>query len=180
MGKFHPEITADLREFIEAQHMFFTASAATTGRVNVSPKGMDTFRVLDERTVAYLDLTGSGNETAAHLIADGRLTIMFCAFTGKPVILRLFGSGEVVQLDSDEGRELQERFPLMPGERHFIVLRVDSVQTSCGFGVPLFEFQEHRPLLTDWAAKMGEEKIKEYRRTKNSVSIDGLPTGLRD
>ena len=180
MGKFHPEITLELREFIAEQQMFFTASAATTGRVNVSPKGIDTFRVLDENTVAYLDLTGSGNETAAHLLADGRMTIMFCAFAGAPNIVRLFGQGEVVQLDTPRGRELHEDFPILPGERHFIVLHVESVQTSCGFSVPLYEFQEQRSLLIDWAHKQGEAKLKEYRHNKNSVSIDGLPTGLPD
>ena len=180
MGKFHAEITPKLREFIAEQQMFFTASAAPTGRVNVSPKGIDTFRVLDEKTVAYLDLTGSGNETAAHLLADGRMTIMFCAFAGAPNILRLFGWGELVPLETPRGRELHQEFADLPGERHFIVLHVESVKTSCGFSVPLYEFQEQRSLLIDWADKQGEEKLKEYRRNKNSVSMDGLPTGLPD
>ena len=180
MGKFHSEITPALQEFIAEQQMFFTASAAPTGRVNVSPKGIDTFRVLDPSTVAYLDLTGSGNETAAHLLADGRMTILFCAFVGAPNILRLFGRGELVQLDSARGRELHELFPVLPGERHFIVLHIESVQTSCGFSVPLYEFREQRSLLVDWAHKQGEAKLKEYRRNKNAVSIDGLPTGLPD
>lgn len=180
MSKFHSEINPALQEFIAGQQMFFTASAAPTGRVNVSPKGIDTFRVLDENTVAYLDLTGSGNETAAHLLADGRMTIMFCAFAGSPTILRLYGTGERVQLDSPRGRELHELFPVMPGERHIIVIHVESVQTSCGFAVPLYEFKDQRDLLINWADRQGEEKIKEYRRNKNSVSIDGLPTGLPD
>jgi Pyridoxamine 5'-phosphate oxidase len=180
MGKFYTEITPDLKQFISEQQIFFTATAAATGRINVSPKGIDTLRQLDERTVAYLDLTGSGNETAALLAADGRMTIMFCAFAGKPWILRLYGEGEVVQLDSDRGRELHPSFGSIPGERHIIVLHVESAQTSCGMAVPLYEFRDHRDLLIDWAAKKGDEGMKEYRRNKNTVSIDGLPTGLRD
>ena len=180
MGKFHTEITPELREFIAGQQMFFTASATATGRVNVSPKGMDSFRCLDERTVAYLDLTGSGNETAAHLRTDGRMTILFCAFTGKPMILRLYGHGVVVPLECSRGRELHSLFPSTPGERHIIVLNVESVQTSCGFAVPLFEFKEQRDVLVNWAVKQGEEGLKEYRLRKNTTSIDGLPTGLTD
>ena len=180
MSKFYTEITPELKEFIAEQQMFFTATAAATGRINLSPKGIDTFRYLDERTVAYLDLTGSGNETAALLKADGRMTIMLCSFAGKPWILRLYGHGEVVQLDSDRGRELHSLFGSIPGERHIIELHVESAQTSCGMAVPLYEYQEQRDLLIDWAAKRGPEAMKEYRRQKNVTSIDGLPTGLRD
>jgi hypothetical protein len=180
MGKFYTEITPELKEFIAQQQMFFTATAAPTGRINLSPKGIDTLRLLDEQTVAYLDLTGSGNETAALLAADGRMTIMFCAFAGKPWILRLYGKGEVVQFDSERGRELHPLFGSVPGERHIIVLHVESAQTSCGMAVPLYEYKEQRDLLIDWAAKKGPEGMKEYRRTKNAVSIDGLPTGLQD
>ena len=180
MSKFYTEITPELKEFIAEQQMFFTATAAATGRINLSPKGIDTFRYLDERTVVYLDLTGSGNETAALLKADGRMTIMFCSFAGKPWILRLYGHGEVVQLDSERGRELHPLFGSVPGERHIIELHVASAQTSCGMAVPLYEYQEQRGLLIDWAAKRGPEAMKEYRRQKNVTSIDGLPTGLRD
>jgi Pyridoxamine 5'-phosphate oxidase len=180
MGKFYTEITPELKQFIAEQQMFFTATAAATGRINISPKGIDTLRQLDEHTVAYLDLTGSGNETAALLAADGRMTIMFCAFAGKPWILRLYGSGELVQLDSDRGRELHRLFGSIPGERHIIVLHVESAQTSCGMAVPQYEFKAHRDLLIDWAAKKGNEGMKEYRRDKNAISIDGLPTGLSD
>ena len=180
MSKFYTEITPELKEFIAEQQMFFTATAAATGRINLSPKGIDTFRYLDERTVAYLDLTGSGNETAALLKADGRMTIMFCSFAGKPWILRLYGHGEVVQLDSERGRELHPLFGSVPGERHIIELHVESAQTSCGMAVPLYEYQEQRDLLIDWAAKRGPEAMKEYRRQKNVTSIDRLPTGLRD
>ncbi|HEX3600892.1 MAG TPA: pyridoxamine 5'-phosphate oxidase family protein [Lacipirellulaceae bacterium] len=180
MGKLYTQITPELHAFIGEQQMFFTATAAATGRINLSPKGIDTLRCLDDHTVAYLDLTGSGNETAALLGADGRMTIMFCAFAGKPWILRLYGTGEVVQLDSDRGRELHPLFGSIPGERHIVVLRVESAQTSCGMAVPLFEFREQRELLIDWAAKQGDEGMRDYRRRKNVTSIDGLPTGLRD
>jgi len=180
MGKFYTEITPELKDFIAEQQMFFTATAAATGRINLSPKGIDSLRQLDEHTVAYLDLTGSGNETAALLAADGRMTIMFCAFVGKPWILRLYGKGEVVQLDSEGGRELHPLFGSIPGERHIVVLHVESAQTSCGMAVPLYDYREQRDLLIDWAAKRGLEGMKEYRRLKNSVSIDGLPTGLQD
>lgn len=178
MGKFHPAITPALREFIESQRMFFVASASAGRRVNVSPKGIDSLRVLDERTVAYLDLTGSGNETAAHLRAGGRLTLMFCAFEGDPCVLKLFGQGEIVPLDSARGQELAAHFPSLPGARHIVLQDVSSVQTQCGFAVPLYEFQSHRQLLLDWAQKQGTEGLQTYRRIKNSVSIDGLPTGL--
>src|SRR4051812_10411088 len=114
MGRFYTEITTELQEFIAKQHMFFTATAASTGRINLSPKGIDTFRVLDAHTACYLDLTGSGNETAAMLAADGRITIMFCSFEGKPWILRLYGTGEVVPLNSERGRELHELIGSVP------------------------------------------------------------------
>jgi hypothetical protein len=180
MGKFYTEITPELQQFIAQQQIFFTATAAAEGRINLSPKGIDTFRVLDEHTACYLDLTGSGNETAALLAADGRITIMFCSFAGKPWILRLYGTGEVVSLDSDRGRELHELIGPVPGERHIILMRVDSAQTSCGMAVPLYEFQQQREELISWATKKGIDGVKAYRREKNVVSIDGLPTGLRN
>jgi hypothetical protein len=180
MGKFYTEITPELKDFIAAQQMFFTATAAATGRINVSPKGIDTFRYLGEHTVAYLDLTGSGNETAALLAADGRITIMFCSFAGKPWILRLYGTGEVVQFASDRGRELHAMFGSIPGERHIVVANIESAQTSCGMGVPYYDFQQQRDELIHWAAKKGEDGMKVYRRQKNATSVDGLPTGLQD
>ncbi|HEX4414200.1 MAG TPA: pyridoxamine 5'-phosphate oxidase family protein [Lacipirellulaceae bacterium] len=180
MGKLYTEITPELQAFIAQQQMFFTATAAPASRINLSPKGIDTFRCLDEHTVCYLDLTGSGNETAAHLAADGRITIMFCAFAGKPWILRLYGRGEIIQLDTPLGRELHAHFGEIPGERHIILATIDSAQTSCGMAVPRYEFQQQREELIQWARKKGDEGLKDYRREKNVVSIDGLPTGLRD
>jgi Pyridoxamine 5'-phosphate oxidase len=180
MGKFYTEITPELKEFIAEQQMFFVATAAAAGRINLSSKGVDTLRQLDAHAVAYLDLTGSGNETAAHIAADGRLTMMFCSFAGKAWILRLYGKGEVVPLDSDRGRELHRLFGSVPGERQIIVLHVESAQTSCGMAVPLYEYRQQRNELIAWAEKKGMEGLKEYRRNKNAVSIDGLPTGLAE
>jgi hypothetical protein len=180
MGKFFTEITSELQQFIAEQQMFFTATAAATGRINLSPKGIDTFRLLDNNTVAYLDLTGSGNETAALLAADGRITIMFCSVAGKPWILRLYGTGEAVPLESDRGRELHPLFGSIPGERQIILMKVDSAQTSCGMAVPLYDFREQRSDLINWATKQGVDGMQDYRRRKNVTSIDGLPTGLID
>jgi hypothetical protein len=157
MGKFYNQITPELKAFIAEQEMFFTATAAATGRINLSPKGINTFRYLDDHSVAYLDLTGSGNETAALLAADGRITIMFCSFAGKPWILRLYGTGEVVPLESARGQALRPLFGSFPGERHIIFVKVDSAQTSCGMGVPLYKFDQQRDDLIGWATKLGEE-----------------------
>ena len=169
------------RGFIQQQRVFFTGSAAAEGRVNVSPKGLDTLRVLDATKVAYLDLTGSGNETAAHLRDDGRLTLMFCAFEGSPMILRLYGKGRILSRGSPEyasvlATEFAGTEP--PGARQMVVLDVDLVLTSCGFGVPQLRFVGERPALTQWAEKRGETGLEAYRREKNMRSIDGLPTGL--
>lgn len=174
MASFKDALTPELTRFIQRQPIFFTASAHATGRVNLSPKGMDTFRVFDERTVGYLDFIGSGNETAAHLRHDGRLTIMFCSFEEKPLILRLYGKGEAIALDSPRGKLLRAAFASQPGERQIILLTIDSLQTSCGFGVPRMELVEARPTLIEWAQKKGAEGLAEYRSKKNAVSIDGL------
>jgi hypothetical protein len=181
MAKQFPHLDASHREFIARQRIFFAASAAPNARVNVSPRGTDAFAVIDERTVAYLDRTGSGAETAAHLKADGRLTIMFCAFDGPPNILRLYGRGESLRRGSPAYSELLQSLfggaePL--GARQIVRLHVDRVQTSCGYGVPLFEYRGERPSLDNWARSRGEDGLEAYRREKNSFSIDGLPTGL--
>lgn len=180
MAKVHENITPELAEFIAAQPVFFVASAplSAEGHVNVSPKGLDCLRVLGPDRVAYLDLTGSGNETAAHLTENGRLTLMFCAFAGRPQILRLYGRGTVALPGSAPWDELRPRFPDHPGARHLIVVDVERVQTSCGFAVPLMEFAGHRDTLLQWAEKKGEDALTEYRREKNAASIDGLPAPL--
>jgi hypothetical protein len=178
-----PHLDASHRDFIGRQRIFFAASAAPNTRVNVSPRGTDAFAVIDERTVAYLDRTGSGNETAAHLKADGRLTIMFCAFDGPPNILRLYGRGEVLRRGGSAYANLLESAfggDEPTGARQIIRLHVDLVQTSCGYGTPLFEYRGERPSLDNWARSKGEEGLEAYRRATNMVSIDGLPTGWLD
>ena len=180
MAKFLQALDDRLSAFIREQKMFFTATAPNDGRVNLSPKGLDTFRILDAKRVGYLDATGSGNETAAHLLQNGRITIMFCAFEGAPLILRLYGTGRSVQPGSPDWSELRPVFgPPMRGERQLIVVDIESVQTSCGFGVPLYVFHEHRDQLPAWADRKGEEGLIAYRAEKNRVSIDGLSTGIQ-
>lgn len=178
MAKFYTELNNGLKQFIAAQHVFFNASAPNEGRINLSPKGLDTFRILNDKLVAYLDLTGSENETAAHVAENGRLTLMFCSFEDKPSILRLYGKGRVVFPRDPEWQELHSQFPTIPGERQIVLLDIESIMTTCGFAVPLFEFKGQRTLLPDWSCKMGEERLNEYRHERNLKSIDGLPTHL--
>ncbi|MFZ0105436.1 MAG: pyridoxamine 5'-phosphate oxidase family protein [Thiobacillus sp.] len=178
MARFYPALEVRHRDFIAAQKLFFTATAPSDGHINLSPKGMDSLRVLDPRRVAYLDLTGSGNETAAHLRSDGRMTVMFCSFDAEPLILRLYGRGRVVRRQDAAWAELRQHFPVLPGERQLIVLDIDSVQTSCGYAVPLFDYRGERDTLARWAEKKGPAGLLDYWREKNAVSIDGLPTGL--
>ncbi len=178
MAKFYPELDDSLRQFIADQKLFFVATAPNDGRISLSPKGLDTLRILDNQRVLYLDLTGSSNETAAHLRQNGRMTMMFCALEGEPMILRLYGHGEVIRRDDREWAALGPLFPSYPGARQIMVLNIESVQTSCGAGVPLFGYQGERDKLLRWAEKKGENGIRDYWRDKNQFSIDGLPTGL--
>ncbi len=178
MAKFYNELDDRLTAFMLEQKMYFTATAPETGRVNLSPKGMDTFRCLSSTQVAYLDLTGSGNETAAHLTENGRMTMMFCSYTTEPMILRLYGKGRVIHKNSTDWEKYSSHFELYPGTRQIIVLDIESVQTSCGFAVPFYEFKGERPTLRKYAETKGEGGMEAYRREKNQVSIDGLPTGL--
>jgi hypothetical protein len=172
-------ISPALREFIEAQHVFFVATAprADQGHINLSPKGMDTFRVLTPTRIAYLDLTGSGNETAAHVLENGRITFMFCAFEGKPLILRLYGRGRSILPDSPEWADLACLFAAKnyPSARQIILADLSRIQTSCGFGVPLMTYTQDRDGLQKWAATKTPEELIAYREKKNRASIDGLP-----
>lgn len=183
MAKLFSRIEPEHRDFIARQRVFFTASAAAGGRINLSPKGLDGLRVVDANTVAYLDHTGSGNETAAHLKADGRLTLMVCAFDGPPLILRLYGRGRALPRG---GRTYAAMLTGIfagvepPGARQIVVLDVELVQTSCGYGVPLYAYEGERPSLPRWAESKGEDGLAAYRREKNMFSIDGMPTGLFD
>ncbi len=177
MGKLFTEINDDLRGFIAQQKMFFVASAplSVDGHINLSPKGLDTFRILGPTTVAYLDLTGSGVETIAHLRENGRLTVLFCAFEGRPRILRLYGRGHAIEPTDAEWAAVSSGFPTLSGVRSVIVLKVDRIADSCGYGVPRYEYIEERPQLTDWAEKKGDDGVREYQAKKNRTSIDGLP-----
>jgi hypothetical protein len=182
VGKKHDRITPELTAFLESQPMFFVATAplGPDGHVNVSPKGLDTFRVVGSNAVMYLDLTGSGNETAAHVAENGRLTLMFCSFEGTPQIVRLFCRGRVLTRSSDEWEAALARFPAHAGVRQVVAGEVEFVQTSCGFGVPEMSLVAERDKLGRWAASKGDDGLVEYRRTKNSTSLDGLPAPPTD
>ncbi|MEU0518246.1 pyridoxamine 5'-phosphate oxidase family protein [Streptosporangium sp. NPDC006007] len=177
MGKIHDKINDRLREFIEAQPVYFVATAPEQGgHVNVSPKGYpDTFAVLDDTTVAYLDLDGSGVETISHVRQNGRITIMFCAFSGPPNILRLYGTGRVLVPESPGFTELIKRFGPHPGVRSIIVVDCDRISDSCGFSVPFMSFDRDRPLLDEWAERKDVQQRRAYRAKNNRESVDGVP-----
>jgi Pyridoxamine 5'-phosphate oxidase len=177
VAKAYPEINETLRNFIQAQSVFFVATAPldANGHVNLSPKGLDTFRILGPRKVAYLDIFGSGVETLAHLRENGRIVLMFCAFQGAPKILRLHGLGRAVEPDEVEFAALQAHFPVYEGTRAIMVVEVTRISDSCGFGVPLLKYEGERPDLPAWCRKRGTEGLKIYRQEKNRQSIDGLP-----
>ncbi|PHR96051.1 MAG: pyridoxamine 5'-phosphate oxidase [Leeuwenhoekiella sp.] len=178
MGKQLPELTNQLIKFIEEQHIFFVGTAAAEGRVNVSPKGMDTFAVLDAKEVIWLNLTGSGNETAAHLLKDSRMTIMFCSFDRKPLILRLYGKAEMYHPRDAAFETYIKYFGDTEGARQIYKLKIDLVQTSCGFAVPFMEYKGERETLKTWATEKGDTGIKDYWTEKNQTSIDGFKTGI--
>jgi hypothetical protein len=170
-------------EFIASQRMFFTATSAAQTRVNISPRSTDWFRVIGDTSVAYLDRTGSGNETAAHTKAGGPMTIMFCAVDGPPLILRLYGSGHAIRRGGADYRALLDAHfggSEPAGARQIMRLDIDLVKTSCGYGVPLYDYRGERETLDKWARSKGVEGIEDYWREKNLRSMDGLPTGLLD
>ena len=180
MGKIYNGVDDRLAQFIAAQHVFFvgTAPLAADGHVNVSPKGLDSLRVLGPRRIAYLDLTGSGIETAAHLRENGRIVFMFCAFEGRPNIVRLHGRARYVEPGDPDWPELCSRFPDHPSARGIVLADIERVADSCGYGVPLLGYQGERSQLPDWAARKGPDGLARYRRDENATSLDGLP-GLR-
>jgi len=183
MAKQFAAIEPAHRAFIDKQRLFFVASAAPGARVNLSPKGLDGLRVLGPSQVVYLDHTGSGAETSAHLAAGSPLTLMVCAFEGPPLILRLYGRGRIVRRGGAEyAALLAERFDGRepPGARQMVMLDVELVQTSCGFGVPLYDYVGERPSLINWAEAKGEDGLRAYRAEKNLRSIDGLETGFEE
>lgn len=182
MGKFFSAIGAPHQAFIEAQHLFFvgTAPLEQDGHINLSPKGLDSFRVLSPNRVAYMDIVGSGNETSAHLLQNGRITFMFCAFEGPPNILRLYGRGRTVLPGDADWDALATHFTLLPATRQLIVADIHKVQTSCGFAVPYYQYTGERDQAHKWAAKKGADGLEEYKKEKNLISMDGLPTALAE
>lgn len=176
MGKIYDAIAPDLSRWIQQQQLFFvsTAPLAADGHINCSPKGLDAFRILGPTTVAYLDLTGSGIETIAHLKENGRIVIMFCAFNGEPRIVRFHGQGDVITAADAEFDQLRSHFPDYAGTRAIIRIHVKRIADACGFGVPYYEFQGDRAHLSQWAEKRGADEIQEYHVTRNHTSIDGL------
>jgi len=180
MGKEQEQITADHKAFIENQRMFFvcTAPLSAEGHINLSPKGFDCFRVLSPNRVGYLDIVGSGNETSAHLLENGRITFMFCAFDGPPKILRLYGKGRTVLPGDEEWDTLSRQFTILPATRQIIVADIFKAKTSCGFGIPLYEFSGERDHAFKWAEKKGEDGLEEYKKEKNMLSMDGLPAPI--
>ncbi len=177
MGKLYSELVPPLREFIAAQQVFFVATAPSgaSGHVNLSPKGLDSFRILGPTRVAYLDCVGSGAETLAHLRENGRICVMFCAFAGAPKILRLQGLGRALEAPDPEFAELRGLFPSALPARSIVSIELSRIADSCGYGVPLYELRGERSQLGDWAERMGAEALDAYQREKNARSIDGLP-----
>ena len=178
MGQRYEGLNPQLTQFIEKQPLFFVATAREEGHINLSPKGMDSFRVLGPQQIVWLNLTGSGNETAAHLLANSRMTIMFCAFEGKPLILRLYGQAKAYHERDPEYQAHIGRFATDVGARQIILMDIELVQTSCGYAVPLMEFKEERTILTKWADKKGREGIQKYWADKNQISLDGHETNI--
>ncbi|MEL6660252.1 MAG: pyridoxamine 5'-phosphate oxidase family protein [Bacteroidota bacterium] len=179
MAKFFPQLSTALQNFIADQQMFFVATADVDGRVNLSPKGLDSLKVLGPERIIWLNLTGSGNETAAHLLAVNRMTLMFCSFAGNPLILRVYGTARAVYPGDEEWDTLVASFPRLDGARQIFDLQIESVQTSCGYAVPLYDYVGQRDRLFQWAEQKGEEGIKQYWVDRNAKSIDGKPTGMR-
>lgn len=166
--------------FIEKQKIFFVGTATAESKINISPKGMDSFNVIDANTVAWLNVTGSGNETAAHVQTHPRMTIMFCAYEGPPMILRLYGQAKAIHRNDAQWETLYLTFKPLPGARQIFVLTIDMVQTSCGMSVPFYEYQGEREQLNQWAEKKSQGGINEYWEKKNQTSLDGIETHIVD
>jgi len=179
MGKILTKLSTALKDFIQEQQMFFVATAPADGKVNLSPKGMDTFRIMGDNRVIWLNLTGSGNETAAHVLENNRMTIMFCSYVGNPLILRLYGTAKFFQPGDPEWEALATEFPPYGGQRQIFEMAIESVQTSCGYAVPLYEYKGQRTRLEKWTEEKGESGIRDYWEEKNKVSLDGKPTGIK-
>ncbi len=178
MGKTYDHIPDRQQRFITEQKLFFVATATANSKINLSPKGMDSMRIVDNKRVVWLNLTGSGNETAAHLLENNRITVMFCAFEGAPLILRIYGKATIYHPRDTAYQDLIGLFPKIAGARQLIDIEVEMVQTSCGMGVPYYDFKEDRNQLKQWAEDKGPEEIEEYWEARNTKSLDGKPTGI--
>lgn len=178
MAKILPKLNSSLQDFIRAQQMFFVATADVDGRVNLSSKGLDSLRILSPERLLWLNLTGSGNETAAHLLSVNRMTLMFCAFAGDPLILRIYGQARTIHPSHPEWTVQYALFPDMAGARQIFDMKIESVQTSCGYAVPHYDFVEQRSRLLASFEQKGPEQTHEYWLEKNTQSIDGKPTGI--
>ncbi|MEZ5503487.1 MAG: pyridoxamine 5'-phosphate oxidase family protein [Halioglobus sp.] len=178
MAERFEKLNDKLKAFIRAQHIYFVGTAGAEGYVNVSPKGMDSFRILDDTTVAWLNLTGSGNETAAHVLENGRMTVMFCSFDKQPLIMRLYGRATAVHPRDTHWGELSALFPTYTGARQIFVLHLDLVQTSCGYAVPYYTLKGERPTLTKWSDQRGEAGIQAYWAEQNRKSLNDKDTGI--
>ncbi|MCB1644978.1 MAG: pyridoxamine 5'-phosphate oxidase family protein [Pseudomonadales bacterium] len=178
MAEQFEQLAPDHITFIGKQHLYFVATAAAEGYVNLSPKGMDSFRIVNQNTVRWLNLTGSGNETAAHLLENPRMTIMFCSFDRQPLILRLYGQARTIHPRDDEWTSVSGDFPHFTGARQIYELDIEMVQTSCGYAVPFYEFRDDRQTLTKWADNRGAAGIRDYWTEENRLSLDGKPTGI--
>ncbi|MES0488993.1 MAG: pyridoxamine 5'-phosphate oxidase family protein [Leptospirales bacterium] len=176
MGKQFNKLEEKHKKFISEQKIFFVATSPKGGKINLSPKGMDTFRVINSNKVAWLNFTGSGNETAAHLFEDDRITVMFCSFDQKPLILRLYGKGQTVHPRDSGWQELLKLFPPERGARQIISIDVDMVQTSCGYSVPFYEYKGERNRLLEWFEAKSDDEIHSYWEEKNTLSLDNKPT----
>ena len=178
MGQRYAELSEKLTQFIGEQKIFFVGTATADSRVNVSPKGMDSLRVLDKNRVAWLSVTGSGNETSAHIQQQPRMTLMFCAFEGAPLILRLYGTATVVHKNDAAWDTLFPLFEPLPGARQIFDLSIDLVQTSCGMATPYYAYTGERELLNDWAVNKGEAGLQQYWQEKNQLSLDQIPSHI--
>ena len=178
MGQQFKGLSQSQIQFISEQKIFFVGTATETSRVSVSPKGMDSFAVLDSNRIAWLNVTGSGNETSAHVQQNSRMTIMFCAFAGEPLVLRLYGTAKVIHCADPDWVDLITTFKPLPGARQIFDVAVDMVQSSCGMSIPYFDYVGERELLNDWAKDKGNEGIRHYWEAKNQQSIDGIFTNI--
>ena len=180
MAKQFPEISDAHKQFIKEQHIFFTGSAASDGRVNISPKGMDSLRVLGPNRILWMNRTGSGNETAAHLLANNRMTLMWCSFTKRPMIMRTYGTARTLHPRDRDWADMAAHFPADFAARQLFDMQVDMLQTSCGYGVPYFDYTGERDTLEHWAQDRGPDGVKTYWTERNQTSIDGRPTGISE